>query len=86
MITLQTQDPQEPYKEKFSQSQASTAKVLSPKTMTTKSVRSKQQKLITNITGKASDKLKLTKRLNEAVDDLIKMGQRYREKSQLIAS
>lgn len=45
-----------------------------------------KQKLITNITGKPGDKLKLTRRLNEAVNDLIKMGQKYRDKSQLIAT
>jgi len=40
---------------------------------------------MTNITGLVTDKLRLTKRLNEAVDDLIKMGVRYRDKAKFIA-
>lgn len=59
----------------------------SPKQHTAVSVKStqrRQQRLITNITGQASDKMKLSKRLNDAVDDLIKMGQKYKEKSLLI--
>lgn len=56
--------------------QTNTQQMLSPRVGAAKSVPSKQ-KLITNITGKPSDKLKLTKRLNDAVDDLIKMGQKY---------
>ena len=60
--------------------------ILSPKLGTDNSVNSKRKKLITNITGQASDKMKLTKRLNDAVDDLIRMGQKYKEKSSIIAN
>ena len=60
--------------------------ILSPKLGTDNSVNSKRKKLITNITGQASDKMKLTKRLNDAVDDLIRMGQKYKEKSSMIAN
>ena len=49
------------------------------------SKRERKQKLITNIKGQVTDKLRLTTRLNAAVDDLIKMGLKYREKSSFIA-
>ena len=43
----------------------------------------KKDLLITNITGQASDKLRLTTRLNDAVDNLIKMGNKYKQRSSL---
>ena len=44
-----------------------------------------RQTVITNIKGNVNDKLKLTSRLNAAVEDLIKMGQKYKKRSDLVA-
>ena len=53
------------------ESRQSSVKMQSPRQ------RKKKDKLITNIKGQASDKMRLNARLNNAVDDLIKMGQKY---------
>ena len=45
----------------------------------------KQPKIITNIKGSQNDKLKLTSRLNAAVDDLIEMGQKYKKRAEHVA-
>ena len=44
-----------------------------------------RQSVITNIKGNVNDKMRLTSRLNAAVEDLIKMGQKYKKRSEVVS-
>ena len=49
-----------------------------------KSGKTPRSKIITNIHGNINDKMKLTSRLNAAVDELIKVGQKYKKRHEVV--